>query len=440
MPVEIEPCKRPILFELTQTANLAAGMVSRRTRTGGHLSVACVANWTRVTWLHPPLRRLQQRASLRPVRRAGFGALPLASLPSLFAGAVGYALTRGGGKSTPQPATSDIPTASAASTVQAAPVTLAVLPFANLSSDPEQEYFSDGLTEEILNQLAQVKGLLVTGRTSSFSFKGKNEDLRVIGEKLGVANLLEGSVRKDGDQLRVTAQLIDGTTGGHLWSKTYDREQSGVFDMQEEIARDVAKALSVKLEVGELAGRPGMTRNIEAYDAYLAAARFNEPTPESVRAAMDLLERATALDPAFVVAWVSLANTYSFAASLRLPGNTPAGWAARRTPSLNGSRASPTIGQIVFELLVGDRAQTQWDMVAAQQHFDKSRAIAKDRGIGLGPYGTDAVFVLVTGRFREAIALLEQAKVADPLNAFDAFLLCKGLCRKRESRGGRCRG
>ncbi len=136
-------------------------------------------------------------------------------------------------------------------------MTLAVLPFANLSSDPEQEYFSDGLTEEILNQLAQVDALSVTARTSSFSFKGKNEDVRVIAQKLGVSNLLEGSIRKEGNQLRITAQLVSGKDGAHLWSKTYDRELSGVFALQEEIAKDVASALSIKLDVGENAAGQG---------------------------------------------------------------------------------------------------------------------------------------------------------------------------------------
>ena len=135
----------------------------------------------------------------------------------------------------------------------------------------DQEYFSDGLTEEILNQLAQIRELRVTGRTSSFSFKGKNEDLRKIAEQLGVANLLEGSVRKDGDNLRITAQLIDGRDGAHLWSKTYARELKQVFTVQEEIARDVAQALSVTLDIGETSRATGGTTHVEAYDKYLQA-------------------------------------------------------------------------------------------------------------------------------------------------------------------------
>ncbi len=146
-----------------------------------------------------------------------------------------------------------------------------MLPFANLSSDPEQEYFSDGLTEEILNQLAQIEGLAVTARTSSFSFKGKNEDVRAIGGKLGVGNLLEGSIRKEGKQLRITAQLVSSKDGAHIWSQAYNRELSGVFQLQEQIAKDVAQALSIKLDVGDTRRAKGGTTNLEAFDKYLRA-------------------------------------------------------------------------------------------------------------------------------------------------------------------------
>src|SRR5262249_17978517 len=130
---------------------------------------------------------------------------------------------------------------------------LAVLPFVNMSDDKEQEYFSDGLSEELLNQLAQIKNLRVAGRTSSFGFKGKNDALRVLAQALGVNHLLEGSVRKSGDQLRITAQLINAADGSHLWSQTYDRELKDVFKVQEDIAKDVAQQLSITLGVAETA-------------------------------------------------------------------------------------------------------------------------------------------------------------------------------------------
>jgi TolB-like protein len=124
---------------------------------------------------------------------------------------------------------------------------IAVLPFVNMSADPEQEYFSDGLSEEILNLLAQIRDLRVIGRTSSFAFKGRNEDLRTIGSTLGVAYLLEGSVRKAGDDLRITAQLIEVEGGSHLWSQSYDRRLENVFAIQTEIAGSIAEALRISL-------------------------------------------------------------------------------------------------------------------------------------------------------------------------------------------------
>ena len=155
--------------------------------------------------------------------------------------------------------------------------TIAVLPFANLSSDAGQENFTDGITEEILNSLSRIRGLQVTGRTSSFFFKGRNEDMRHIGEQLGVAHLLEGSVRRDGNQLRITAQLVKAKDGFHLWSQTYDRPMDDIFKVQEDIARAVAEALQVTLGVGELGEMPGMTHNMEAYEHYLEGMRRTAP-------------------------------------------------------------------------------------------------------------------------------------------------------------------
>ena len=179
---------------------------------------------------------------------------------------------------------------------------IAVLPFVNLSSDQEQEYFSDGLSEEILNQLAQIDDLRVTARTSSFSFKGRNEDLRVVGRQLNVRHLLEGSVRKAGNQLRITAQLIDATDGSHVWSRTFDRELDDVFAIQEEIAMAVSDTLSVALDVGTMARTRGGTTNLEAYDKYLRARALDRQrgTGADLVQAAQYYREAVALDPAFV--------------------------------------------------------------------------------------------------------------------------------------------
>jgi len=183
---------------------------------------------------------------------------------------------------------------------------IAVLPFVNMSSDPEQEYFSDGISEELLNQLARIPDLHVAGRTSSFSFKGKNQDLRLIGQQLNVAHILEGSVRKSGNRVRVTAQLIKAADGYHLWSQSYDRDLHDIFAIQDEIAQAVSSALSIALGVGNLGVS---TRNVDAYDAYLSSlASFGQGGRENWSRAIDQLQQATKLDPDFVEAWAMLAN------------------------------------------------------------------------------------------------------------------------------------
>ena len=187
-------------------------------------------------------------------------------------------------------------------------ISIAVLPFVNMSPDADQEYFSDGLSEELINQLAQVKGLRISGRTSCFAFKGKTDDFRLIGNKLGVNHVLEGSVRKAGSRLRITAQLIKCRDGFHLWSATYDRQLDDVFAIQEDVARAVTGALGVTLRLGEQARLPGGTTNLEAYDLFLRArALSNTHGPEAPRS-LDLYRKAVTLDPEFALAWAGLST------------------------------------------------------------------------------------------------------------------------------------
>jgi TolB-like protein len=187
---------------------------------------------------------------------------------------------------------------------------IAVLPFVNLSSDKEQEYFSDGISEELLDALAKVKGLRVAGRTSSFHFKGKNEDLRTIAETLGVANILEGSVRKQGNRVRITAQLIQASDGFHLWSNTFEGELTDVFELQERIARAITDQLKVVLQ-GDQRTRlvPVATSNPEAYALYLqATAIFNRRDGKRFLDGIEMLEQAIRLDPGYARAWSRLAT------------------------------------------------------------------------------------------------------------------------------------
>jgi adenylate cyclase len=184
---------------------------------------------------------------------------------------------------------------------------IAVLPFVNMSSDPEQEYFSDGLSEEILNLLAKIPNLKVIGRTSSFAFKGENEDLRVIGAKLGVKTVLEGSVRKSGDQVRITAQLIDVADGSHLWSNTYDRTLSDIFAIQDDVAAAIIGALQIHIGASPTRGRP--TDNSEAYSMFLKARVLFEDVNEADQS-KNILLSVIALDPEFAEAYELLARVH----------------------------------------------------------------------------------------------------------------------------------
>jgi TolB-like protein len=183
---------------------------------------------------------------------------------------------------------------------------IAVLPFANMSSDPEQEYFSNGITEEILNLLVNIPDLKVTSRTSAFSFKGQNPDIQTVAKKLGVEHILEGSVRKVGDRVRITAQLIEVENDVHLWSETYERKLDDIFAIQDEIASEVVKALQIQL-LGE--APLAVSTNIEAYNLYLTGKHFSmQGTKKSLDSAVTAYQEAIALDANFAPPWEGLAT------------------------------------------------------------------------------------------------------------------------------------
>ncbi|MGH7248606.1 MAG: protein kinase domain-containing protein, partial [Pseudomonadota bacterium] len=187
---------------------------------------------------------------------------------------------------------------------------IAVLPLANMSADPENEYFADGMTEEVINALAKVPGMQVASRTSSFAFKGKEVDVRQIGEKLGVSSVLEGSVRKVGNRIRITAQLINVENGYHLWSETYDRQLEDVFAVQDEIARAIVEALKIRL-AGDGAQSVAPTKNLEAYTLYLKGRFFFVKLSEpALRKALDLFQHALLQDPGFARAYAGIADVW----------------------------------------------------------------------------------------------------------------------------------
>ena len=191
---------------------------------------------------------------------------------------------------------------------------IAVLPFVNMSADAENEYFTDGVAEEIINALTKIQSLRVAARTSTFAFKGKNADVRSIGEQLGVSTVLEGSVRKAGNRLRVTAQLVNVADGYHLWSDRYDRELEDVFAIQDEIAGNIVKALRVVLSEGEKKAIENAPRaDVQAYDYYLRGRQFfNQFRRTSIQYARRMFERAIAVDPKFVRAYAGAADCCAF--------------------------------------------------------------------------------------------------------------------------------
>ncbi|KAF1715503.1 hypothetical protein CSC74_13080 [Pseudoxanthomonas yeongjuensis] len=297
-----------------------------------------------------------------------------------------------------------------------APPSLAVLPFADLSQAQDQEYLADGLAEEILNQLAQAPALRVVGRTSSFSFKGKNEDLRTIGRKLGVAYLLEGSVRKDGGHLRVTAQLVGAGDGTHLWSKTYARELRGVFAVQEEISRDVAQALSVKLDVARFNRGQGGTTHVEAYERFLrwrSIVMREQFDFEHDRERLQLAREMVALDPQCVLCWDALAGSLnSMAQELR--------GAQADQLRAEALQVRERIARIAPDSWVArrDRSNALW----RQGRRVEAIALAKEI-VDSGPPTKERVWdysymLYAMGHLQEAVALIEQVRAVEPMALF----------------------
>jgi TolB-like protein len=202
---------------------------------------------------------------------------------------------------------------------------IGVLPFDNMSSDPEQEYLSDGIAEELLNALAKLQNLQVAARTSSFAFKGQNQAITEIGSKLNVDTILEGSVRKSGNKLRITAQLIDAADGYHLWSETYDRELTDVFEIQDEITAAIIDALRVHLDTGEPpVVKASEATSLDAYEAYLRGRhQFRQSGESAYRAALTSFREATEIDPTFAPAWAGRALTVMYLRETDFWGDIP---------------------------------------------------------------------------------------------------------------------
>jgi TolB-like protein/Tfp pilus assembly protein PilF len=288
---------------------------------------------------------------------------------------------------------------------------IAVLPFIDLSPAKDQEYFSDGMSEELLNALAKVKDLKVAGRTSSFSFKGKNEDMRTIGAALGVANIVEGSVRKQGDKVRITAQLVQATNGFHLWSQTYDGDLKDVFELQERIARAITDELRVVLQ-GDQKTRlvPVATTSPEAYSLYLkATAIFNRRDGAHFDDAIADLERAIELDPKFARAFSRLAVIYSVAPQYLQSTDLNAARDAAQRNAVTAIALDPTLAEPLAALALSDRIGHRY--VEEREGYERALALDPDDVTAIFWFGLTE---LMGGYTRHGMELLDRALSIDP--------------------------
>ena len=293
-------------------------------------------------------------------------------------------------------------------------VSIAVLPFVNMSTDPDQEYFSEGISEELLNLLAQIPEFQVAGRTSSFSFKGKNQDLRDIGQSLGVDNILEGSVRKGADRVRITAQLVEADDGFHLWSETYDRTLEDIFAVQDDIAGQVVKALKVTL-LGEAAKpAPGKSaiNNVEAYTAYLRGLfLYNKSGADNLGKAVQYMQEAVTLAPESALAWAGLSralNDYAGQGSADPPPLVAqAREAASKAVALDDKL--PEAHLAVAEL----KRSWDWDWPGTEAALQR---VLELRPGDLEAQKLQARLYVTFGRLEEAEQITRMAVAQDPLN------------------------
>ncbi len=285
---------------------------------------------------------------------------------------------------------------------------IAVLPFADLSPEQNQQYFSDGLAEEILNLLAQSPELPVIARTSSFSFRGQNVDIATVAGQLKVSHVLEGSVRKAGSQVRITAQLVDAATSMHLWSQTYDRELNDIFDVQSDIAASVADALRVKLELHAM---PAASGNAQAFERALRAQFFfHRRAPSDVERAQTYYLQALEFDPNYARAWAGLAGAYWIQSTEgtvpREPLLEKQRDAAQRALALDPGLAEAHIRMANYFWTTGDRS-------AAIEHWNRAIVLEPNNPLLLSIMAWDRAD---EGRTDEAIDMLRRVTAADPLS------------------------
>jgi TolB-like protein/Tfp pilus assembly protein PilF len=303
-------------------------------------------------------------------------------------------------------------------------VTVAVLPFTNLSPDRDSEYFADGITEEITNALVQIGNLQVVARTSAFSFKGKEVDLRTVGARLNAGTVLEGSVRKAGERVRIVAQLINAADGYHIWSERYDRELKDIFEVQDEIARTIADRLKVTLgpEKAEKLAR-AETKDIEAYQFYLKGRfHWNKRSADGLQKAIEYFEQAIGKDPGYAVAYAGLADAYNmmsfrnvWAPHAVMP---KAKAAAGKALELDARRAEPHVS-LAYASFTYDR-----DWRAAGKHFERAKELNPAYVMGHAFY---PLYLSSRGRTEESVSIAKRALELDPAGPATSHVLAVQL-------------
>jgi TolB-like protein len=380
VPVMIEPCRRPIMFELTQTADLAH-------------------------WDGSPTDRvwLAFLADVQQFVRAGTGAA--SGMPSA-----------------PAPA--------ARASMQHTPLrpdrlSICVLPFANMSADPEQEFFSDGITEDIITDLSKASALSVIARNTAFTFKGKSIAVPQIARQLNVTHVLEGSVRRAGQRVRITAQLIDGAAGDHVWAERWDRNLDDIFALQDEISEAIVKALKLRLLPGEKqAIEDRGTTNVEAYEIFLRArALHNTISGPEVRRSLELYRQAVALDPNFVQAWAGLSQAL-YLAMIYFPDLRTTAPAELEGALASATALAPDRPEVRAGHLARCLARRDW--AGAEEHL----AVLGSATLK-GFQGPFRIVACALGRANEAVEGTLIARAADPLSLglsfnLQIFLDCAG--------------
>ncbi len=290
---------------------------------------------------------------------------------------------------------------------------IAVLPFANMSNDPEQEYFSDGITEDIITDLSKIGGLLVIARNSTFTYKGKNVDIRSVGRDLGVRSVLEGSIRRAGNRVRITAQLIDASTGGHLWADRYDRDLTDIFEVQDEVTRRIVEALKVTLTPKEKELLAENTvRNVEAHDLVMKARELMllpNITRERFEQVQDLFHRGLAIDPEYGEALAGLSLTHMYDYNNRFTDDPPAALRRANEVATKATQIDPNEPLAWFALALS--AGFMKDEKRSQAAIDRALAINPNYGPALNSRGS---FNVYAGEPEAAIPDIERAMRVDP--------------------------